>query len=125
MPGHSHIQRVKETVSHFPDNSCSAKEHGNRYCNQEELPGCQIALITSTSILNGTIDDLLCVTEGFREVVMLGPSTPLVPEVFQETPVSCLSGVIVVRPMEILQIVSEGGGTRYFHNAVDKVNIRT
>ncbi|MGA1840942.1 MAG: Rossmann-like domain-containing protein [bacterium] len=91
---------------------------------KDELPKCQVAIITSTSLLNQTIEDLLILTKGCREVVMLGPSTPLIPEAFKDTPASWLSGVIIVNSNQILRIVSEGGGMRDFHNYIRKVNIR-
>lgn len=91
---------------------------------KDDLPKCQVAIITSTSLLNHTIEELLILTKDCREVIMLGPSTPLIPEAFKDTPVSCLSGVIVANPQEILRIVSEGGGMRDFHNVIKKVNIR-
>ncbi|MEJ2725338.1 MAG: DUF364 domain-containing protein [Deltaproteobacteria bacterium] len=86
------------------------------------LPQCQVAMITSTSIVNHTIDSLLEVVGSCRDVVLLGASTPLVPEVFEHTPVTFLSGVIVTRPEEILRIVSEAGGMHFFKDNVKKVN---
>ncbi|MBW1919567.1 MAG: DUF364 domain-containing protein [Deltaproteobacteria bacterium] len=88
------------------------------------LPECDVALITSTSILNHTIDRLLESVKGCREVVLLGASTPLLPEIFENTAVTFLSGIIVTRPEEILRIVSEGAGMRHFKNNVKKVNAR-
>ncbi|MBL7068008.1 MAG: DUF364 domain-containing protein [Candidatus Marinimicrobia bacterium] len=87
------------------------------------LNRCDIALITSTSIINGTIDHLLDSAINCREVVMLGPSTPLIPEVFHETPVTLLSGVVVT-DSNIMRVVSEGGGTRQFMPYVQKRNYR-
>ena len=88
------------------------------------LPHCHVAIITSTTILNGTVDRVLAFTKNCREVVMLGASTPLVPEAFEDTPVSCLSGGIVRNPQEVLRTVSEGGGMRNFGEAITKVNLR-
>ena len=88
------------------------------------LPHCQIAFITATSILNHTIDSILDAAQSCREVVLLGASTPLIPEVFKGTPVTVLSGVVVTRPEHIMRIVSEGGGMRFFKNNIQKVNIR-
>ncbi len=88
------------------------------------LPHCQVALITSTSIVNHTIDRILDATVSCREVVLLGASTPLVSEAFKETPVTLLSGVVVTRPREVLRVVSEGGGMRVFKNHIRKVNLR-
>ncbi len=87
------------------------------------LPRCQVALITSTSILNHTVDRLLEAAAPCREVVLLGASTPLVPEAFAGTPVTCLSGIVVTRPQDILRIVSEGRGMRYFKESIQKVNL--
>jgi len=87
------------------------------------LPQCQVAMITSTSILNHTIDRLLDAAWPCREVALLGASTPLIREAFAETPVTFLSGVIITHPEEILRIVSEGGGVRLFKENVKKVNL--
>ena len=89
----------------------------------EFLPQCQVALITSTSILNHTIEHILDAARSCREVALLGASTPLVPEAFTDTPVTFLSGVVVAKPPEILRIVSEGGGMRFFKKNVKKVNL--
>jgi uncharacterized protein (DUF4213/DUF364 family) len=86
------------------------------------LPECHVALITSTSIINGTIDGLLEAAGSCREVVLLGASTPLAPAAFSHTPVTVLAGVVISEPVEILRIVSEGCGTHRFKNAVRKVN---
>jgi len=87
------------------------------------LPECQVALVTSTAILNHTIDDILDIASSCRELVLLGPSTPLVPEAFAQTPVTALSGVTVQNPLEIMRIVSEGGGMRLFKGYVKKLNL--
>lgn len=88
----------------------------------EELPRCQVALITGTTIINGSIDALLEAAQACREVVVLGASTPLVPEVFAgASPVTWLCGVIVEDTASLLQIVSEGGGMRLFKGCVQKV----
>ena len=87
------------------------------------LPQCQVAIITSTSILNNTIDNILNAARLCREVVLLGASTPLIPDAFAGTAVTFLSGIIITRPQEMLRIVSEGGGVRSFKNNVRKVNL--
>jgi uncharacterized protein (DUF4213/DUF364 family) len=86
------------------------------------LPRCDVALLTATTILNGTIDELLRDAAGCREVVVLGASTPLVPEAFAERRVTWLSGVLVVDPEAVLQVVAEGGGMRQFGRHVRKVS---
>jgi len=89
------------------------------------IPRCQIVLITATSIINHSIDPLLQAARECREVVLLGASTPLIPEAFSAARVTMLSGVVVTAAEEVLRIVSEGGGMRQFGPYVRKVTVRT
>lgn len=88
-----------------------------------QLPDCQVAVITATSIINHSMDHFLHAASNCREVVVLGASTPLVAEAFKNTPVTCLSGVIVSDPATVLGIVSSAGGMRHFKGFVKKVNL--
>ncbi len=90
----------------------------------ELLPDCQVVIITATAILNGTIDGLLDLGSKAREIVILGPSTPFIPEIFSSRGVTMLSGLQIADAGKILQIVSEGGGTRQFGSAVRKISYR-
>jgi uncharacterized protein (DUF4213/DUF364 family) len=90
---------------------------------KDVLPQCQVALITATSIINHTIDELLDWAKACREIVLLGASTPLLPDVFSGR-VTMLSGSVVEEPAEVLRIVSEGGGMRLFGPHVQKVCFR-
>ena len=89
-----------------------------------ELAKCDVALITSTSLINGSLDSLLAAAEQCREVALLGASTPLLPEVFRAHHVTLLSGIIVTDPVGIARTVSEGGGMRFFKGFVAKTNVR-
>ena len=88
------------------------------------LPQCQIVLITATTVINHTLGALLELCRNAREVVLLGPSTPLVPVLLAARGVTILSGVQVVDANRLMQIISEGGGTRQFGSAVRKVSLR-
>ncbi len=88
------------------------------------IPQCGVVVMTATSILNHTIDGLLDLAKNAREIAILGPSTPFLPEVFGPHGVTLLSGLEVADPPKILRIVSEGGGTRQFHRAVRKLSLR-
>jgi len=90
----------------------------------EQLPSCDVAVITSTALILGAMDGLLEAAVKCREVALVGASTPLVPAVFAARGVSLLSGVVVTDGPGILQIVSEGGGMGFFGRRIDKVNIR-
>jgi uncharacterized protein (DUF4213/DUF364 family) len=90
----------------------------------DALSRCQVALITATSIINHTIDDLLVSAGSCREVAIIGASTPMLPDAFSAANVSLLSGVVVHQPKEVLRVVSEGGGMRQFKPHIRKVNWR-
>jgi hypothetical protein len=75
------------------------------------LSVCDVAIITSTSIINNTINELLAALSGSRAAVMLGPSTPVCPEAFVGTEITQLSGAYVIEVETAKTIVSQGGGT--------------
>jgi len=58
-----------------------------------------------------------------REICVMGPSTPLIPELFRARGVTLLSGRRFIHPDRLLQVVSEAGGTRSFGAISLKVNI--
>lgn len=88
------------------------------------LPECDVVLLSATTIANRTIDSLLECVRHAREIVLLGPSTPILPDLFASRGVTLLSGVHVVDADRLLRIVSEGGGTRRFGTAVRKLVLR-
>ena len=90
---------------------------------QDLLPQCQVAILSATTLLNHTIDNLLLLSQAAREIAILGPSTPFLPEIFRRHGVTILSGIQVVDSQQILQIVSEAGGTRLFGRAVRKLSL--
>lgn len=75
------------------------------------LAECTVTIITATSIVNDTLEDILGRLGNTRHVALLGPSTPLCEEVFRGTPVNHLGGSVVMDIQKVLQIISEGGGT--------------
>jgi uncharacterized protein (DUF4213/DUF364 family) len=89
----------------------------------ELLPSCSVALITATSILNTSFEHIAAATGNCRIKAVLGPSTPLAPNIFKNYGVTHLSGVIVTDPAAILRVVSEAGGTRFFKGATKKINL--
>lgn len=88
--------------------------HGETLCpeaGRTVLADCSIAIITATSLINGTLDGLLSDLGSPRAGVILGPSTPLCPEAFQGAKITHLAGARVRDVASVLRIVSEGGGT--------------
>jgi len=60
------------------------------------LPECNVVVLTATSIINHTIDDIIPHCRNAREVCIVGASTPLCPDVFRDYNVTTLAGSIVL-----------------------------
>ncbi len=78
---------------------------------QKALKDCDIAIITATTLLNNTFEETVNLLGTPRAVAIMGPSTPLLPVIFRNTPVTHLGGSVVADSTRVLQIISEGGGT--------------
>ncbi len=78
---------------------------------QKALRNCDVAIITATTLLNNTFEDTVQLLGRPRTVALLGPSSPLAPDIFRDTPVTHLGGALVADSGRVLQIISEGGGT--------------
>jgi len=78
---------------------------------KQALADCSVAIITGTSLINGTYDAVLAAVGNPRAAVLLGPSTPFCPLVFSSTKITHLAGAWVQDADRVLRIASEGGGT--------------
>ncbi|MFA6941371.1 MAG: DUF364 domain-containing protein [Clostridiaceae bacterium] len=88
------------------------------------LPKCDVVVITATSIINHTIDEVVSHCKNAKEVCLVGPSTPLCSEVFSQHNITMLAGSVVKKPERILEIVSQGGGTMSMKSAAEQVLVR-
>lgn len=88
------------------------------------LEACDVAIVTATTLLNGTLEGVLNELGRPRHVALIGPSTPLCEEIFRESPVTHLGGSAVVDAAGLLRVVSEGGGTPDMRPCLRYVNIR-
>lgn len=87
------------------------------------LAECDIAIITATSIINGTFDKLAGALKRNRAALILGPSTPMSPEAFAGTRITQLSGSYVREADKVKMIISEGGGTRLLKKHLRFANV--
>jgi uncharacterized protein (DUF4213/DUF364 family) len=73
------------------------------------LPQAEVVAITSSSIVNHTIDKILPHISPHSRVVLLGPSTPLTEELFT-CGIHALFGVQVADMQQAAESILEGGG---------------
>lgn len=77
----------------------------------ELLPQADVVALTSTSLINHTFDELIQLCRPDSLVIMLGPSTPLSPVLF-DAGVDVLSGTWVCDPERVLRSISQGATFR-------------
>jgi uncharacterized protein (DUF4213/DUF364 family) len=91
----------------------------------EALAGCTVAIITGTSLINGTFEELIAGLGEPRAAVLLGPSSPLCGDIFQGMKVSHIAGSRVRDTDSVLRVVSEGGGTMLMKRYLDFETVLT
>lgn len=84
------------------------------------------ALITSTSLLNSTFEDIIHHTGAHVRAALLGPSTPMVSDAFSAWPaIKALAGTVPLEKAQILKAVRHGLGTPYLHKHSKKITLQT
>ena len=77
----------------------------------ELLPGADVVAVTATTLLNGSLGEVLDLVPSGTFTVMLGPSTPLEPALLEEG-FDMLCGTVVEDQDAVLRVAGEGGVTR-------------
>jgi len=78
------------------------------------LPTCDVVLLSGTTTINGSIDSLLGMCASAREVVLVGPSSPMYTQAFAGSAVTRVAGSWWKNDEKdaIFKAVSLGGGIR-------------
>lgn len=76
----------------------------------EVLPHADVVAISATTIINHTVDGILACVDPGALTLMLGPSTPMAPVLF-ELGVDVLAGSIIEDPEAVLKAVGQGAVT--------------
>lgn len=71
------------------------------------LPQADVVAITGSALINGTLDGLLALCRPEAQVMVLGPSTPLSPVLFDHG-VDLISGAIVVDEIAAMNTIRQG-----------------
>ena len=89
---------------------------------EELLPDCNVVIISGTTCINHTIDNLLQVCSGARDIVIVGASTPMYPKAFLETNVSVLAGSWWDSSLknDLFKKISLSGGIHHIQNSMIK-----
>jgi len=77
----------------------------------EIIPRADILAITATTLINHTFEGIMACRKPHTKVMLLGPSTPLSPTLFEHG-IDVLSGSIVTDPGAVLPLIRQGATFR-------------
>jgi uncharacterized protein (DUF4213/DUF364 family) len=91
----------------------------------EFVPRADVLIVTGATLLNGTLTGLLLMAKSGAEIVVTGPTASMLPDAFFARGVTLLGGILVTRPDELLDVISEGGsGYHFFGKSAERLVIR-
>lgn len=89
------------------------------------IPEADLVVITGVTILNDTLPNLLQLVKPGAQVVVTGPTASMLPNSFFKRGVTMMGGVLVTKPDEVLDCISEGGsGYHFFGRSAERLVIR-
>lgn len=74
------------------------------------LPQCEVVIISGVTFINKTIDHILELAKNAKEIVIMGASACMAPELLQKYGVTVIAGSKVHNAELMLKMVAQGGG---------------
>jgi uncharacterized protein (DUF4213/DUF364 family) len=88
----------------------------------EILPGSDAVILTGSTLVNHTLDDLLALISPCTFTVLVGPSSGLLPDVLFSKGVDLIGTIRILDPGIMFTVVSEGGaGYHLFRTCAEKI----
>jgi len=78
------------------------------------VPEADVLLITGTTLINDTLEELLHLAKPAARVTMVGPTVSLLPDAFLRRGADILGTVRITAPDEFLETLAEGGSGYHF-----------
>ncbi|MFW9947225.1 MAG: Rossmann-like domain-containing protein, partial [Candidatus Odinarchaeota archaeon] len=90
--------------------------------NEQEL-NVDILFCSGTSILNGTLEDIISIfKKNAGYIVVIGPTISFIPDILFDYGVDIVGGMKILDSEATLRVLQEGGGTRLFKKYGKKYN---
>jgi uncharacterized protein len=80
----------------------------------EVVPQAELLLVTGSTLLNGTLEDLLALAAPAARVTVVGPTVGLLPDAFIARGADILGSVRITHPDGFLDLLAEGGSAPHF-----------
>lgn len=88
----------------------------------EILPRADVALVTGSTLVNGTLETLLALARPEARVTIVGPTVGMLPDAFLARGVDVLGCVRITDPDGFLDLLAEGGsGYHFFGRSAQKI----
>jgi uncharacterized protein len=78
------------------------------------VPEADVLLVTGTTLINDTLEELLGLAKPTGRVTMVGPTVSLLPDAFLRRGADILGTVRITEPEDFLEILGEGGSGYHF-----------
>jgi uncharacterized protein (DUF4213/DUF364 family) len=78
------------------------------------VPEADVLLITGTTLINDTLEELLRLAKPAARVTMVGPTVSMLPDAFLGRGADILGTVRITAPDEFLEMLAEGGSGYHF-----------
>ena len=89
------------------------------------LPQADLLVITGVTILNDTLPYLLNMARPGASIIVAGPTVGMLPQAFFKRGVTVLGGILVTKPDELLDVISEGGsGYHFFGKSAERLVLK-
>jgi uncharacterized protein len=89
---------------------------------REVVPQADVLLITGTTLINDTLEDLLSWARPEARVTLVGPTVGALPDAFLARGADILGGIKITDPDAFLDLLAEGGsGYHFFGRIAEKV----
>ncbi|MEM2753602.1 MAG: DUF364 domain-containing protein, partial [Nitrososphaerota archaeon] len=114
-----YVKRLRQNVKSltvFDDNKSVLMELGlptePDVSLENSLKNASVAIITGSAFVNKTIERLLELSSNTREVLVVGPTASMLPDLLFKRGVTAVGGIRITDVEKMLRVVSEAGGTR-------------
>ena len=88
----------------------------------KQVPQADILVITGTTLINDTLEGLLALAKPEAKILVVGPTVSMLPEAFFRRGVETLGGILVTKPDELLDVISEAGsGYHFFGKSAERI----
>ncbi|HTT80338.1 MAG TPA: DUF364 domain-containing protein [Stellaceae bacterium] len=78
------------------------------------VPAADVLLVSGSTLLNDTLEDLLAWARPEARVTIVGPTVGILPDAFFARGADILGAVRIARPDEFLDLLAEGGSAPHF-----------